>query len=114
MTPLIPPLLPMEISTSSGTMLILAPTKFLLSRMPHLNVKVALSLGGDSVRNNPAYFSPTSIDPWVSNAVSSLTSIINQYHLDGIDIDYEHFNADTGTFAECIGWLISYNNSEEH
>ena len=22
-------------------------------------------------------------------------------------MEYEHFNADTGTFAECIGWLIT-------
>ena len=62
----------------------LSPSQVSSIKNSHSNVKVALSLGGDSVRNNPAYFSPTSIDPWVSNAVSSLTSIINQYHLDGI------------------------------
>lgn len=70
------------------------------------NVKVALSLGGDSVANGNAYFNPTSIDSWVSNAVSSLTSIIKEYNLDGIDIDYEHFQTDPNTFAECIGRLI--------
>ncbi|KAI3772415.1 hypothetical protein L6452_03601 [Arctium lappa] len=34
--------------------------------------------------------------------VSSLTKIIQEYNLDGIDIDYEHFHADPETFAECI------------
>jgi hypothetical protein len=85
----------------------LSPSQVSSIKNAHSNVKVALSLGGDSVRNNPAYFSPSSIDSWVSNAVSSLTSIIKQYHLEGIDIDYEHFKADPDTFAECIGRLIT-------
>ncbi|KAL1817157.1 hypothetical protein DCAR_0521576 [Daucus carota subsp. sativus] len=72
----------------------------------HSNVKVALSLGGDSVGDGSAYFSPSSVDSWVSNAVSSLTNIIQEYNLDGIDIDYEHFHGDPETFAECIGQLI--------
>jgi len=70
------------------------------------NVKVALSLGGDSVGGGYAYFNPTSIDSWVSNAVSSLTTIIKNYNLDGIDIDYEHFKTDPETFSECVGRLI--------
>ncbi|XP_074355246.1 chitinase 2-like [Apium graveolens] len=79
----------------------------------HSNVKVALSLGGDSVGggsayySNSAYFSPSSVDSWVSNAISSLTNIIQEYNLDGIDIDYEHFQGDPETFAECIGQLIT-------
>ncbi|XP_057821531.1 chitinase 2-like [Cryptomeria japonica] len=49
-----------------------------------------------------------SVSSWVSNAVSSLTDIIQQYHLDGIDIDYEHFDySDPNTFSECIGQLIT-------
>ncbi|KAK9939790.1 hypothetical protein M0R45_016476 [Rubus argutus] len=72
----------------------------------HSNVKVGLSLGGDSVNSGSAYFNPSSTDSWVSNAVSSLTSIIQQYNLDGIDIDYEHFKSDPNTFSECIGRLI--------
>lgn len=71
------------------------------------NVKLALSLGGDTVGNSYAYFNPSSIDSWVSNAVTSLSSIIKKYHIDGIDIDYEHFNADPETFSHCIGRLIS-------
>ncbi|KAI4382353.1 hypothetical protein MLD38_008327 [Melastoma candidum] len=71
------------------------------------NTKVGLSLGGDSVSSGYVYFNPDSVDSWVENAVSSLTSIIKEYNLDGIDIDYEHFEADPETFAECIGRLIT-------
>ncbi|CAH1432390.1 unnamed protein product [Lactuca virosa] len=49
----------------------------------------------------------SSVDSWVSNAVSSLTKIIQEYNLDGIDIDYEHFVSDQVTFVECIGKLIT-------
>ena len=77
-----------------------------------VTLAVALSLAGYSVAGSTtnAYFLPTAIDSWVNNAVSSLTSIIEQYHLDGIDVDYENFNtsaADEDTFAECIGRLIT-------
>ncbi|KAG4386899.1 hypothetical protein GLYMA_11G146899v4 [Glycine max] len=84
----------------------LSPTQVSAIKTKHPNVKVALSLGGDSVANGYAYFNPSSIDSWVSNAVSSLTSIIKQYNLDGIDIDYEHFKTDPETFSECVGRLI--------
>ena len=85
----------------------LSPSQVSSIKNAHSNVKVALSLGGDSVGDGLAYFSPSSVDSWVSNAVSSLTRIIKHYHLDGIDIDYEHFKADPDTFAECIGKLIT-------
>ena len=84
----------------------LGPSQVSSIKSDHSNVKVALSLGGDSVGNGYAYFNPSSVDSWVSNAVSSLTDIIQKYNLDGIDIDYEHFSADPDTFAECIGQLI--------
>ncbi|XP_010932854.1 chitinase 2-like [Elaeis guineensis] len=90
----------------------LTPSAVASIKQSHSNVKVALSLAGYSVAGSTtnAYFLPTSIDSWVNNAVSSLTSIIEQYHLDGIDVDYENFNtsaADEDTFAECIGRLIT-------
>ncbi|KAL6011151.1 hypothetical protein ACLOJK_001595 [Asimina triloba] len=89
----------------------LGPSDVASIKRSHHNVKVALSLGGDTVGNGHAYayFQPNSISSWVSNAVSSLTQIINQYNLDGIDIDYEHFHAhdDPETFAECIGQLVT-------
>ncbi len=85
----------------------LSPSHVSSIKSTHSNVKVALSLGGDTVGNAFAFFSPSSVDSWVSNAVSSLTRIIKQFHLDGIDIDYEHFKGDPNTFAECIGRLIT-------
>uniref|UniRef100_A0A5B6YLF9 Putative chitinase 2-like n=1 Tax=Davidia involucrata TaxID=16924 RepID=A0A5B6YLF9_DAVIN len=85
----------------------LSPPQVSSIKSEHSNVKVALSLGGDSVGSQSAYFNPSSIDSWVSNAVSSLTHIIKEYNLDGIDVDYEHFSADPATFAECIGRLIT-------
>ncbi|XVF05598.1 hypothetical protein REPUB_Repub05bG0186600 [Reevesia pubescens] len=85
----------------------LSPSQVSSIKRRYSNVKVALSLGGDSVGGGSAYFDPSSVDSWVSNAVSSLTDIIQEYNLDGIDIDYEHFHADPETFAECIGRLIT-------
>ncbi|XP_072952165.1 chitinase 2-like [Typha angustifolia] len=84
----------------------LSPSQVASIKRRNGNVKVALSLGGDTVNGQFAYFNPSSIDSWVNNAVSSLTKIIKQYNLDGIDIDYEHFQADPNTFAECIGQLV--------
>ncbi|XP_061361833.1 chitinase 2-like [Gastrolobium bilobum] len=84
----------------------LSPSQVSSIKSKNSNVKVALSLGGDSVGGGSAYFDPSSIDSWVSNAVSSLTNIIKDYNLDGIDIDYEHFKSDPDTFAECVGKLI--------
>ncbi|KAK1322431.1 hypothetical protein QJS10_CPA03g01369 [Acorus calamus] len=85
----------------------LSPSDVVSIKHQHSNVKVALSLGGDSVFSQPANFTPVSVDSWVANAVSSLTKIITRYNLDGIDIDYEHFLADPKTFAECIGKLLT-------
>ena len=85
----------------------LTPTDVTAIKQSNSNVKVALSIGGDSVGNEKVQFNPTSVDSWVSNAVSSLTTIIKQYNLDGIDIDYEHFVADPDTFTECIGQLLT-------
>ncbi|KAK7272102.1 hypothetical protein RJT34_28500 [Clitoria ternatea] len=84
----------------------LSPSQVSSIKTNNPKVKVALSLGGDTVSDSPAYFDPSSVDSWVSNAVSSLTKIIQDYNLDGIDIDYEHFKADPSTFAESIGRLI--------
>ncbi|KAK9055406.1 hypothetical protein SSX86_026489 [Deinandra increscens subsp. villosa] len=86
-----------------------SPSKVSSIKKLHSNVKVALSLGGDSVvKGKYCYFSPSSVDSWVSNAVSSLTNIIKEYDLDGIDIDYEHFDhGHPEVFAECIGKLIT-------
>ncbi|GLJ06104.1 hypothetical protein SUGI_0031880 [Cryptomeria japonica] len=86
----------------------LSPADVLEIKSKHKNVKFAVSLGGDVTGDNTAVqFNPSSVSSWISNAVSSLTEIVKQYHLDGIDIDYEHFDhSNPNTFAKCIGELI--------
>nr|ART33465.1 class V chitinase [Lilium regale] len=86
---------------------VLTPAAVASIKQANPNVKVAVSIGGDTVNNSPASFNPTSTDTWVANAVSSLTALIQQYNLDGIDIDYEHFTGDAATFTDCIGQLIT-------
>ncbi|KAJ9188931.1 hypothetical protein P3X46_000281 [Hevea brasiliensis] len=83
------------------------PEEIALIKDNNPNVKVAVSLGGDSIGGEKAYFAPKSIESWVKNAVSSLTHMIKHYNIDGIDIDYEHFRSDPDTFSECIGRLIT-------
>ncbi|CAL4985128.1 unnamed protein product [Urochloa decumbens] len=88
----------------------LSPSAVAAIKAAHPNVAVMAGIGGDSVQDIvKANFTPTSINSWVSNAVTSLTGIINTYELDGIDVDYEHFapNADVNTFVECIGQLLT-------
>ncbi|KAG0451036.1 hypothetical protein HPP92_026603 [Vanilla planifolia] len=83
-----------------------SPADVATLKQEHPNVKVALNLGSDSVVGNPVYFNPISVDSSVANAVSSLTTIIQDYHLCGPDAYYEHFKADLTTFSDCIGKLI--------
>ncbi|KAL9235234.1 hypothetical protein vseg_010012 [Gypsophila vaccaria] len=85
----------------------LSPSQVSLIKLRHSNVRVGLSIGGDSINNYPAYFDPRSVHSWVSNAFTSLKRIISHYQLDSVDIDYEHFKASPQTFAECIGQLIT-------
>ncbi|KAL2466004.1 chitinase 2-like [Abeliophyllum distichum] len=74
----------------------LTPSQVTAIKSKNSNVKVALSLGGDSVGGGYAYFNHSSVNSWLSNAVSSLTHIIQ-----------EHFQTDPDTFAQCIGRFIS-------
>ncbi|XP_038694601.1 chitinase 2-like [Tripterygium wilfordii] len=85
----------------------LSPSHVSFIKARHPNVKIAMSLGGDTIsKDKPVYFQPISVKSWVRNAIKSITKIVEEYDLDGIDIDYEHFNADEDTFAECIGQLL--------
>ncbi|XP_028775850.1 chitinase 2-like [Neltuma alba] len=86
----------------------LSPSHVSSIKSSHPNVKVALSLGGDTIAQQKVFFKPTSVNSWLRNAIHSITQLVQSNHLDGIDIDYEHFNADPDTFAECIGKLIYY------
>nr|AGT16159.1 chitinase [Saccharum hybrid cultivar R570]AWA44757.1 Chitinase [Saccharum officinarum] len=88
----------------------LSPDAVAAIKAAHPNVAVMAGLGGDSVQDIvKAVFTPTSVDSWVDNAVTSLTGIINTYGLDGVDVDYEHFadGVDVNTFVECIGGLLT-------
>lgn len=92
----------------------LTPSHVSAIKTQHPNVKVAVSIGGDSVDGDHyAYFNPASITSWVRNAINSITLMVKEYKLDGIDIDYEHFSTDPDTFAECIGRLIFYLKQNE-
>jgi hypothetical protein len=74
----------------------------------HPNVSVMVAMGGDSVQDVvKAVFTPRSIDTWVANAVASLSALIADYGLDGVDVDYEHFGVGVETFVECIGRLLT-------
>lgn len=86
----------------------LTPEAVAAIKAKHENVRVMVSLGGDTANGKPCQFNPVSISSWVSNAVTSLTALVEEYHLDGIDIDYEHFDySEPHVFASCIGQLIT-------
>ncbi|KAF7834156.1 chitinase 2-like [Senna tora] len=75
------------------------------------NVKVLASLTGWSLNDKVIrWYDPPNPHLWISNAFSSLKSLVLAYHLDGIDIDYENFPtrrlANT-SFPFCIGQLIT-------
>ncbi|XP_031282400.1 chitinase 2-like [Pistacia vera] len=86
----------------------LTPSRVSSLKAQRPNIKVAMSLGGDTINGKYVFFHPASINSWVRNAIHSITEIVKSYNLDGIDIDYEHFNTDPDTFAECIGKLLFY------
>ncbi|XVE59163.1 hypothetical protein DITRI_Ditri05aG0023500 [Diplodiscus trichospermus] len=86
----------------------LSPSHISSIKTHHPNVKVAMSLGGDTINDEHVYFNPETVNSWVRNAIHSITEISRKYNFDGIDIDYEHFHADPDTFAECIGRLLLF------
>lgn len=87
----------------------LSPSRVSAIKAHHPNVRVGMSLGGDTItEHHDVYFRPKSVSSWVANAIHSITEIVETYKLDGIDIDYEHFSTDPDTFAECIGRLLFY------
>ncbi|KAH6766219.1 hypothetical protein C2S52_017202 [Perilla frutescens var. hirtella] len=86
----------------------LSPAQVTAIKNKHANVRVGMSLAGDTINSQHVYFHPTSVTSWVANAIHSITDLVTRYNLDGIDIDYEHFSTDTDTFAECVGRLLFY------
>lgn len=74
----------------------------------HPNVKALASLSGWSLDNIVLRWrNPPNPNLWISNAFSSLQALATEYHLDGIDIDYENFPEGSSSFAFCIGELIT-------
>ncbi|XP_072998358.1 chitinase 2-like isoform X1 [Typha latifolia] len=74
----------------------------------HPNVKVLVSLSGWSLGDKVlSWYKPIKPHLWITNAFTSLRSLILRYHLDGIDIDYENFPKNDSSFAFCIGELIT-------
>ncbi|KAI5061389.1 hypothetical protein GOP47_0023894 [Adiantum capillus-veneris] len=100
----------------------LSPETIRAFKAKHKNVKMMVTLGGDSIsapQNEstknmtiPApqqvFFSPQTPPSWLGNACRSLTSLVRKYDLDGIDIDYEHFKGSPALFAWCIGELVAH------
>ncbi|KAJ8752027.1 hypothetical protein K2173_001053 [Erythroxylum novogranatense] len=71
-------------------------------------VKVLASLAGWSIgRKVLRWYNPKEPEKWISNAFNSTKSMVETYHLDGIDVDYENFPRRNVTFAYCVGELIS-------
>ncbi|TKY63739.1 RuBisCO-associated protein [Spatholobus suberectus] len=65
-----------------------------------------------SIGNNNSQF-PFKIGPgmgrdaWIADATVSLTGIVRDYHLDGIDVNYEDFGSgQQGNFGHCTGEFI--------
>ncbi|KAM7276589.1 hypothetical protein ACFE04_018455 [Oxalis oulophora] len=75
----------------------------------HSNVRVMASLSGWSLGGKVlSWYNPKDQQAWISNAFSSLKSIVEENHLDGIDIDYENFPRNgNASFSHCIGELIT-------
>lgn len=86
---------------------VLSPADVASIKTQNQNVKVAVTLGGDSTNGGFAYFDPQSVSSWVENAAKTLTNIIQKYHIDGIDTDYEQLKAHPSNFAVCIGQLVT-------
>ncbi|KAK4369789.1 hypothetical protein RND71_009264 [Anisodus tanguticus] len=86
----------------------LTPESVASIKSKHPNVKALASLSGWSLGQKTLnWYKPANTQQWISNAFTSLKSIVNTYHLDGIDIDYERFPKHNETFAYCIGELIN-------
>ncbi|GLT72314.1 hypothetical protein SLA2020_442610 [Shorea laevis] len=86
----------------------LTPASVAAIKARHPNVKALASLSGWSLGQKVLrWYDPIDPQRWISNAFSSLRSIVTTYHLDGIDIDYENFPKHNSTFAYCIGELIT-------
>ncbi|KAL8133027.1 chitinase 2-like [Apium graveolens] len=87
----------------------LTPDSVQAIKAAHPNVKALASLSGWSIGSKVLrWYTPDDSQLWITNAFTSLKSLVTTYHLDGIDIDYENFPKHNESFAYCIGELITY------
>ncbi|KAK0606194.1 hypothetical protein LWI29_035041 [Acer saccharum] len=93
----------------------LTPSAVTAIKSLHPNIKAMASLSGWSLGDKVLHwYKPKNSELWISNAVTSLKTIAENYHLDGIDIDYERFaNGSSSSFAYCIGELITRLKKQE-
>ncbi|KAK6125592.1 hypothetical protein DH2020_040665 [Rehmannia glutinosa] len=87
----------------------LTPDAVAATKSRHPNVKALASLSGWSLADKTlSWYNPPDENLWISNAFSSLKTLVLNYHLDGIDVDYERFPKNSNdSFAYCIGELIT-------
>lgn len=87
----------------------LTPAAVAAAKSRHPNMKAMASLSGWSLGPKTlSWYNPRNKNLWISNAFSSLKTLIQTYNLDGVDVDYERFPKHSGaTFAYCIGELIT-------
>ncbi|KAI4311408.1 hypothetical protein MLD38_036310 [Melastoma candidum] len=87
----------------------LTPESVSSIKKKHPNVKLLASLSGWSIGDiELRWYDPKDTRQWISNAFSSLKSLVKEYGLDGIDVDYEIFPEGRNTsFAYCVGELIA-------
>jgi hypothetical protein len=88
-------------------------------RAEYPNVRISIALGGSVLyaTNGTVFpvnwYNPPNPTTWLNNAVSSLTSIIQTYGADGIDIDIEQFPDGSTNFVNLIGSLVSTLRNNE-
>ena len=68
----------------------------------NLPVKVFVSIGGD----DPFKVAAGGADDWVLNATTTLHHMINEYHIDGIDVNYTTILCNKKLFVNCFKDLI--------
>lgn len=91
----------------------LTPTSAKTWRQAHSNARIVISIGGSQLYGNGGniysvnWYNPANTTQWLANAVSSLTTIIQNYGADGIDIDIENFPNGSTNFVYLIGQLIT-------
>lgn len=91
----------------------LTPAAATAWRRAHSNARIVISIGGSQLYGNGGHiypvnwYNPANTTQWLANAVSSLTTIVQNYGADGIDIDIENFPNGSTNFVSLIGQLIT-------